>query len=173
MPPPVGPVEGTLLARTTAPRPVAPPAPTTAIRPPPPIVGEVDRLLAQGKIEEAVLRGYLTAEADVLHAFGIQAPRQWTHREFLRGHLRSDMGYVAVLLPRLYALYEPVRYGSSRTVPPQLVHDLVHAIYDEGPIFNLYRDPNYVTRLSRPGDAARAGGSSSASSRPTASVIPP
>lgn len=118
-----------------------------------------------------MIRGYLSAEADVVHAFGIQTPRQWTHREFLRSHLRSDMGFVAVLLPRLYALYEPVRYGSSRTVPSQLVRDLVHAIYDEGPIFNLYRDPNYATRSSRAGDPTRPGASSS--SRPTASVIPP
>jgi len=154
------------LARTPDPRSAPTPAPTYAVRPPPPIVGEVDRLIAEGRAAEALILGYLTAEADVQQAFGIRVPRQCTHREFLKSHLRDDMGYVAVLLPRLYALYEPVRFGPSRPVPGALVRDLVHAIYDEGPIFNLYRDPNYAARFNRPGIPGASTGSAKGPTEP-------
>ena len=145
------------MARAPPPKPPAIPAPLTATRPPPPVVGEVDRLLAEGKVGDALIRGFLTAETDVRQAFGLPYTRYQTHREFLRTQLRSDMGYLAVLLPRLYVLYEPVRYGKGHTAAPELVRDLVRAIFNEGPVFNLYRDPNYVHRFNRPAEPARAG----------------
>jgi hypothetical protein len=155
------------LARAPPPKPPIVPPPLTATRPAPPVVGEVNRLLEEGKIGEALIRGYLTAETDVRQAFGLPYTRYETHREFLRTQLRPDMGYLAVLLPRLYALYEPVRYGKGHTVAPEIVRDLVRAIFNEGPIFNLYRDPNYARRFTRPAELARAGVGSLAAPRPT------
>jgi hypothetical protein len=161
------------LVGTKAPAPASVPAVTTVVRPPPPVVGEVERLLKEGKVAEALIRGYLTAEADVRQAFGLQLPRQWTHREFLREHLRPDMGYVAVLLPRLYALYEPARYGSSRPISADAVRDLVRAIYNEGPVYNLYRDVSGAFRLPRPGTPSGAGARPPPVSNPKASGNPP
>ena len=155
-----------------APSPAPVPAVVTAVRPPPPVVAEVERLLKDGKVAEALLRGYLTAEADVRQAFGLQLPRQWTHRELLREHLRPDMGYVAVLLPRLYALYEPARYGSSRPISADAVRELVRAIYNEGPVYNLYRDVSGAFRLPRPGDPAGTGARPATAPRPVTGAPP-
>jgi len=140
------------------------------IRPPPPVIAEVEALLGQGKLAEAVILGYLSAEADVRQAFGLQLPRNWTHREFLRDHLRPDMGYVAVLLPRLYAIYEPVRYGSARPIDVPAVRELVRAIYNEGPIFNLYRDG--VRRSAPPGAPGGLGGGRAPLAPPRAGSAP-
>ncbi len=156
------------MARDPPPKSAVPP-PLTATRPTPPVVGEVEHLLAEGKVAEALVLGYLSAEADVRHAFGLPYSRFTTHREFLRLHLRPDMGFVAVLLPRLYALYEPVRYGRDHGAAPALVRDLVRAIYDEGPIFNLYRDPHYARRFTRAAELAQAGAGPGSSSPPKAS----
>ncbi len=144
------------------------PAPSTGATATPPILGEVDQLIAQGKTVEAVLRAYPTAEEDVRRAFGLRLPEQWTHREFLREQLRADMGYVTQLLPRLYALYEPARYGSHPEVPVALLRDLLRAIYAEAPMYNLYR---YSSGAPRVGRSSEDPGSPR--SRPTAGVVPP
>ena len=113
----------------------APPAvgaPSARGTPPiPPVLAEVERLLDAGRTAEAVLLAYRTAEDDVRRAFGMNLPAQWTHREFLAQYLRRDMGYLAELLPQLYASYEPVRYGppASPAVPHLL--DVLRALYQE------------------------------------------
>ncbi len=134
----------------------------------PPILAEVDQLVAQGKTAEAVLLAYPTVVEDVRRSFGLRLPRQWTHREFLREQLRADMGYVTQLLPRLYALYEPVRYGPHRDVPAPLLRDLLRAIYAEAPMYNLYRYSTGAPRVGRAGDSGPPP-----RSRPTAGVVPP
>jgi len=104
---------------------------------PPPILADVERLLAQGKVTEAIRVAYLTAEDDIRRAFALRLPRQWTHREFLARYLRPDMGYVTVLLPKLYALFEPARYGNgSIPAPPELM-PLLRSLYQEPPLRSL------------------------------------
>jgi len=106
-------------------------AASAAALPVPPIVAQVEALVRAGKPTEAVLVAYRTAEEDVRRAFALTLPKQWTHREFVRRYLRADMGYVAVLLPQLHAIFEPVRYGGSSDVPLPVVTDLLRSLYHE------------------------------------------
>lgn len=108
----------------------APTAPTPRISASPAVV-RVEELLRAGDSAEAVLFAYQAAEADVRRAFGMNLPRQWTHREFLHRYMRRDMGRVALLLPQLYALFEPVRYGTARDVPTAELTDVVRSLYAE------------------------------------------
>jgi hypothetical protein len=98
---------------------------------PPPILAKVDGLLKEGKDSEAILLAYTTVIEDVRRAFGLQLPRQWTHREFIAKYLRPDMGYLVVLLPRLYALYEPVRYGRPAPASATTLTEVLNALYKE------------------------------------------
>ena len=102
-----------------------------------PLIGQVEALFARGMPTEALGLAYRTAEDDVRRAFAVTVPAQWTHRQFLSQFLRSDMGYVAVLLPQLYALYEPVRYGGRTDVPREQVMELLRALYREPVMANL------------------------------------
>lgn len=115
----------------------APPAGPARAPPPTRVPQEVDSILGQGDPVRAVLFAYSTAEADVCRAFGLKLPKQWTHREFLREHLRRDMGYVAIGLPQLYALFEPVRYGGSKDVPAASLRELVRSLYEEPALRSL------------------------------------
>ena len=58
-------------------------------------------------------------------------PRQWTHREFLAHYLRADMGHLVVLLPRLHALFEPVRFGRPAKVSGGALLALLRSVYQE------------------------------------------
>jgi hypothetical protein len=121
---------------TPATRPAAAPRGAIPSKPPlevapPPILAKVEGLLKQGKDAEAIRLAYTTAEADVLRAFGLKLPRQWTHRELLAKYLRPDMGYLVVLMPRLYALYEPVRYGRPGPASGATLLDLLRALYKD------------------------------------------
>jgi hypothetical protein len=129
----------------------APPAPAA---PKSSLVARVEALVAQGNPVEAVLLAYRTAEDDVRRAFGMNLPPQWTHREFLRRHLRADMGYVAVLLPQLYAIYEPVRYGDQRDVPVTHLVNVVRSLYQEPVLRNAL---SALTPVSPPGKKDRFG----------------
>jgi hypothetical protein len=98
---------------------------------PPPILAKVDGLLKEGKDADAIRLAYTTVIEDVRRAFGLKLPRQWTHREFIAKNLRPDMGYLVVLLPRLYALYEPVRYGRPGPTSGATLMELLNALYKE------------------------------------------
>ncbi|MGI0129678.1 MAG: hypothetical protein ACREDE_08500 [Thermoplasmata archaeon] len=98
---------------------------------PPAIVALVESFLKEGREREAVVAAYLRAEDDVRRAFGMKLPKQWTHREFLSRYLRPDMGYVAVLLPRLYALFEPARYGDGRETSATGLLPILRSLYQE------------------------------------------
>jgi hypothetical protein len=104
---------------------------------PPPILADVEQLLADGKTREAIRLAYLTAEDDIRRAFSLKLPRQWTHREFLGRYLRPDMGYVTVLLPKLHALFEPARYGDDQDLSGATLMPLLRSIYQEPPLRSL------------------------------------
>ena len=97
-----------------------------------PVVAEVQRLLAAGAREHAVLVGFETVMRDVQLAFALEIPPYWTYRAVLGQGVRSDMGYLPALLARLYAVYEPVRYGP---VGDQLEGELVSLLR------LIYREP--------------------------------
>jgi hypothetical protein len=110
--------------KSAAPFSVAPPAP-------PRVIGRVEALVQAGNPREAVILAYRSAEEDVRRAFSLTLPPRWTHREFVRHYLRADMGAIAALLPQLYAIFEPVRYGRSTEAPMPLLTDLLTALYQE------------------------------------------
>ena len=115
------------------PAPISPAGPSKAPLDvaPAPALGKVAELLRQGKGSEAILVAFRSAEDDFRRAFGLQLPKQWTHRELMEKYLRRDMGYLVTLLPRLYAFYEPVRYGAPHEVTTDGLMDLLRAIYQE------------------------------------------
>lgn len=98
---------------------------------PPPILARVDALLHAGQDAEAIRVAYNTVEGDIRRAFGLKLPAQWTHRELLEKYLRRDMGYLTTLLPRLYAIFEPVRYGPPGPASSAGLMETLRAIYNE------------------------------------------
>jgi hypothetical protein len=114
----------------------APARPTAASKAPlevapPPVLAKIEGLLRQGRNEEAIRAAFQSAEDDVRRAFGLKLPKQWTHREFLEKYLRADMGNLVNLLPQLYRVYEPVRYGRSTTPSADGLMELLRSIYQE------------------------------------------
>jgi hypothetical protein len=133
---------------------------------PPPILARVDALVRAGRDADAIVLAYQSAEADVLRAFGLKLPKQWTHRELLERHLRSDMGYLTALLPRLYALFEPVRYGRPQAVSSAGLMDLLRKIYEEPALrrlsWTIGADSTLTSRAAPArGAPARPGGAGS------------
>ena len=131
---------------------------------------ETERLLNASQFAEAVSFAYLSVVQDVIQAFGLRPPKQWTHREFLTWGLRPDMGYFTNLLPRLYALYEPVRYGEPRDWRREDLMALLRSVYTEEPLRRLYYASTVTTFSSMSGRApsvprAPPGRDSGASSR--------
>ncbi len=98
---------------------------------PPPVLAKVEALIRAGRGPEAIVLAYRSAEDDVRRAFGLQLPKQWTHRELFERFLRRDMGQLITLLPRLYAYFEPVRYGPAKSVSTDGLMEALRAIYQE------------------------------------------
>jgi hypothetical protein len=123
--------------------------------PTPSTLVEVEALLKQGRNAEAIRLAYLQVEDDVRRAFGMKLPKQWTHREFLARYLRRDMGYITTLLPRLHALFEPVRYGDDSNASAETLLPLLRSAYQEPALRTLPLLPTAGPRLSarpRPAD---------------------
>ena len=108
-------------------------SPVDALRAGPAVLARVEELLREGQTAEAVRSGYIAAEADVIRAFGLQLPAQWTHRELFARFLRPDMGQVPRLLFRLHALYEPARYGVAAPSGFEALVPLLRSLYGEPP----------------------------------------
>jgi hypothetical protein len=124
---------------------------------PPPIFARVEALIKSGRDAEAILLAYPTVEADVLRAFGLKLPKQWTHRELLQNYLRKDMGYLTTLLPRLYVLYEPVRYGRPGPVSSAALMTILRSIYEEPSLRRLSWTIGADSTLTSRPAAARTG----------------
>ncbi|HTT14913.1 MAG TPA: hypothetical protein VMG81_03940 [Thermoplasmata archaeon] len=107
----------------------------------PSAVAEVERLLSAGQAREAVLTAYLRVERDVIEAYRIQLPPEWTHRELLFQYLRPDMGPLVGLLAALHARFEPVRYGSVAQPPVDGLVDQLRALYAEPQLRNARTYP--------------------------------
>jgi len=76
-----------------------------------PTVQKVRALLAQHDFAGAVRFTYRAAFDGTVRAYGLSVPPACTDRQFLAGFLRPDMGKLSELLPQLFLLYEPVRFG--------------------------------------------------------------
>jgi hypothetical protein len=139
--------------KATRPAPSAPPAspvgPASTLPPP---VTNAEAAVASGEYARAVKEAYHRVVLDIQKAFSLALPAQWTHRQFLSDFMREDMGILTPYVARLYAVYEPVRYGAPGDWSPDDPLPLVRRIYAEPPMRDLYR-------------AAEPGGSPSKGSR--------
>ncbi|MCI4343360.1 MAG: hypothetical protein L3J92_04500 [Thermoplasmata archaeon] len=121
-------------------------------------VATAERDLADGQYDRAVREAYHRVVLDLQKAYGLSLPAQWTHREFLSDFLRNDMGILTTLVAQLYRLYEPVRYGVRSDWLTEDPLPILHLIYNEPAMRDLYR-------VASPGPAAAPKGRSFASGR--------
>ncbi|MCI4352727.1 MAG: hypothetical protein L3K14_04985 [Thermoplasmata archaeon] len=97
----------------------------------PPVITQVRQLLAGHDPARAVLIGFETVMRDFESAFGFESPPEWTYSDIFRLGIRPDMGYVPVLLARLYRIYEPVRYGGTGGGAPGDLIGILRQIYSQ------------------------------------------
>jgi hypothetical protein len=106
-----------------------------------PVVTETKRLMGRGEPGRAVRFAYPAALTDAARAFGWELPGAATHREALANFTDQAPPHFVTHLARLYALYEPARYG--REAPP-LLEDPVQillSLYSFPPMWMLYAQP--------------------------------
>jgi hypothetical protein len=131
------------------------------------VIVEAEMRLSVGNYARAVSDAYHRVVLDLQKAYGLSLPAQWTHREFLSEFLREDMGILTTRVARLYQLYEPVRYGTATDRPSGDLLDLLHQIYDEPPMRDLYlRSP-----AAPPRNGGKVGGAPS--NAPNVEDLPP
>ncbi|MCI4347675.1 MAG: hypothetical protein L3J97_03540 [Thermoplasmata archaeon] len=100
----------------------------------PAVIAQVRELLATAEPARAVLIGFETVMRDFEAAFGSESPPEWTYADVFRLGVRPDMGYLPVLLARLYRIYEPVRYGGTDSVAAGDVLETLRLIYNQPPL---------------------------------------
>ncbi len=127
-----------------------------------PVVPKVRRLCDEGKAGEAAVVAFDAILADTIRLYGLKVPPSCTSFEFLARFLRPDMGKLLELLPDLYRLYEPARFGGIVPGDAQSVRTVVDRIYTETSLAWAY-DPLYQPKgpgfPSSPSDAAPSPGS--------------
>lgn len=107
-----------------------------------PVVTETKRLMGRGEPGRAVRYAYPAAFSDAARAFHWEVGGSATHRELLAGLAEKAPAHFVTHLARLYALYEPARYG--REAPP-LSEDpvqLLLSLYSFPDLWMLYAVPN-------------------------------
>ena len=102
-----------------------------------PVLTETKRLWASGKRTESVRFAYLNSLQDLQRAFGVRFPPNWTHEEIQVHGMTPAMGGLPEFFLHLYHLYEPVRYGGSKT-PEGNPADLLQSIYGYPEMWQLY-----------------------------------
>ncbi|MCI4351555.1 MAG: hypothetical protein L3K15_08615 [Thermoplasmata archaeon] len=120
-----------------------------------PVVTETKRLMGRGESGRAVRFAYPAALTDAARAFGWQLSGAATNRETLAVFTDQAPPHFVTHLARLYALYEPARYG--RESPP-LVEDPVQillSLYSFAPMWMLYAQTG-----ARPATTPSSGGKS-------------
>jgi hypothetical protein len=91
-------------------------------------------------LDAAILLAFDRVFSDTVRTYGLNIPPGCTSLEFVSNHLRTDMGELCDLLPELYRLYEPVRFGGVAPADPQPIRNLVERIYTETALASVY-DP--------------------------------
>ena len=132
-----------------------------------PVVSRVRGLCDAGKLDAAILLAFDRVFADTVRAYGLDIPPGCTSLEFVSSRLRTDMGKLCDLLPELYRLYEPVRFGGVAPADPQAIRGLVERIYTETALAWVY-DPRSQPR----GPVDRAFADTFSVSRATTSGAP-
>jgi hypothetical protein len=105
------------------------------------VVTETKRLMGRGESARAVRYAYPAALTDAARAFHWEFEASATHRELLAQFAEKAPAHFVTHLARLYALYEPARYG--RDAPP-LTEDPVQillSLYSFGDMWMLYATP--------------------------------
>ncbi|HZY71224.1 MAG TPA: hypothetical protein VFF67_09650 [Thermoplasmata archaeon] len=116
--------------------------PTEVVRPlEVPVVTETKRLMGLGQVEEAVRYAYTHAVADARRALDWDAPAHATHREVILSKAAAQPPNFATHLARLYALYEPIRYGERVSKLREDPVDLLRSLYSYTPMWRLYALP--------------------------------
>ena len=110
-----------------------------------PVVFRVRELCVAGELSEAVVFAFDRAVTDTVRQYGLEIPPSCTSLEFVSEHLRTDMGNLGELLPELYRLYEPVRFGGVPPAGPRLIQQLVDRIYTETALARAY-DPLFQSK---------------------------
>lgn len=118
-----------------------------------PVVIAVRELCDAGKVGNAIRLAFDRGIADTVRAYGLAIPLGCTSLEFVSHQLRPDMGKLCELLPELYRLYEPVRFGGFSPTDPQPIRALVERIYSETSLAWVY-DPRFQPK--GPADRASA-----------------
>ncbi|MCI4344853.1 MAG: hypothetical protein L3J87_04435 [Thermoplasmata archaeon] len=129
-----------------------------------PVVTETKRLMGRGESARAVRYAYPAVFSDASRAFHWEFEASATHRELLARFAEKAPAHFVTHLARLYALYEPARYG--RDAPP-LLEDPVQillSLYSFPDLWMLYAapparsPPNGGGGAAAPKKAARPGG---------------
>jgi len=107
-------------------------------------------LLDTGKYAEAVRIAYRSAFAATVRAYGLKVPISCTDRRFLEEFLRPDMGRISELMPQMYLLYEPVRFGKVGEGDRTAFRSLLERLFRETPIGRLH-DPLYQPNRAETG----------------------
>ena len=106
-----------------------------------PVVSRVRGLCDAGKADVAVVFAFERVFSDTVRHYGLDIPPGCTALEFVTERMRADMGTLRELLPELYRLYEPVRFGGLAPADGQAVRGLVERIYTETSLAWAY-DPH-------------------------------
>jgi hypothetical protein len=106
-------------------------------------------MLARGDYAETVRLAYRSAIEDTVRAYGLAVPTSITGPQFLKEFLRQDMGPLLELLPQLYRLYEPVRFGKHVNGDPKELLTLLEKLYSQTTLA-VAHDPHYQSSSSQP-----------------------
>ena len=107
-----------------------------------PYFRELRDLLDQGSYDEAVRRAYRLAFDGTVRAYGLAIPPSCSDRRFVKEALRPDMGPLVELSPELYRLYEPVRFGTTRTGDRDHLLALLRRLFSETVLGRIH-DPAF------------------------------
>jgi len=97
----------------------------------------------------AVRLAYHTAYDSTVRSYGLIVPPFVTGRQFQREFLRPDMGLLTELLPELYRLYEPVRFGKHEDGDRDSLRALLEKLYSQTPLA-VAHNPLYQSSSGQP-----------------------
>lgn len=105
------------------------------------MVSRVRELCDAGTPDAAIRFAFDRVCSDTVRHYGLDIPPGCTSLEFVSERIRPDMGKLGDLLPELYRLYEPVRFGAVPPTDAPPIRGLVERIYSETSLAWAY-DPH-------------------------------
>jgi len=104
----------------------------------------------------AVRLAYRTAYDSTVRSYGLTVPSFVTGRQFQKEFLRPDMGSLSELLPELYLLYEPVRFGKHEEGDRGSLRALLEKLYSQTSLA-VAHNPLYQSSSGQPLQRAAPG----------------